>query len=94
MKLLWDEHKRLANLKKHGFDFAEAGLLDWASAVLEPAKADRYGRQRHRAIGLFSGSIASIIFVMLGSEAISIISFRSASADERKKFYEQDEASH
>jgi uncharacterized protein len=81
-------------LKKHGFDFTEAALLDWAGAVLEPAKADQFGRQRFKAIGLFSGSIASIIFAMLGSEAISIISFRPASAEERKKFYEQDKASH
>jgi uncharacterized protein len=68
--------------------------MDWGGAVMEPAKTDRFGRLRYKAISVFSGSIASIIFSTLGSEAISIVSFRPVSADERKTFNEQDKAAY
>lgn len=88
MRLVWDEQKRVANLKKHGFDFADATLLDWSSAVLDLGKIDQFGRLRYKAIGHFSGGVATIIFAPLGSEAISIISFRPASTDERNTLNE------
>ena len=85
MEVLWDEPKRLANIAKHGLDFADVRLLDWRTAVIEPAKADRRGRRRMKAIGYFLDGTAVVIFAILGSEAISVISFRVAHEKERRK---------
>ncbi|TKT80951.1 BrnT family toxin [Aquamicrobium sp. LC103] len=76
MKIVWDEPKRLANLDKHGLDF------DWAHAVIE---GDR--DRRFKAISYFVDGAAVVIYAALGSEAISIISFRPASAKERRRLH-------
>ncbi|KQU76308.1 hypothetical protein ASC75_01410 [Aminobacter sp. DSM 101952] len=80
MKIVWDEPKRLANLEKHGFDFADVVFFHWHSAVIKPARPDNAGRRRMKAVD----RIAVVIFVTLGNEAMSVISFRPASAQERK----------
>ncbi|WP_371932964.1 BrnA antitoxin family protein [Bradyrhizobium sp. CCGUVB23] len=47
MKIIWDEPKRLANLGKHGMDFADLNEKFFDTAVVLEAKRDRY-----RAIGV------------------------------------------
>ncbi|OCW57578.1 BrnT family toxin [Hoeflea olei] len=84
MKIVWDEPKRRANLNKHGFDFAEVAELDWHTAIVEDGRPDADGRQRFKAIGTFRDSTV-VVFAILGSEAISIISFRAASDKERRR---------
>jgi uncharacterized protein len=78
MIVVWDEPKRLANLDKHGIDFAEIGPAFFLSALVKPARDERW-----IAIGEHEGIIV-VIFATLGTEAISIISARPASAKERK----------
>ena len=85
MKIIWDEPKRLANLDKHGFDFADIGELDWANAIVEDSRLDASGRRRLKAIGYFRDGTAAVIFALLGTEAISIISFRPASDKEGRR---------
>jgi len=85
MKIVWDGPKRLANIAKHGLDFADAIFLDWHNAVIEPARADRHGKRRMKAIGRFVDGTAVVIFATLGTEAISLISFRAAHDKERRK---------
>ena len=92
MKIVWDEPKRLANLEKHGFDFADVSDLDWASAVIEEGKPDALGKRRLKAIGYFRDGIAAAIFATLGTEAISIISFRPASEKEKGSFHGQQKS--
>lgn len=77
MRIVWDEPKRLANLDKHGIDFAEIEEQFFLSAVVRPAKAGRFA-----AIGRLDGVIA-VIFALLGTEGISIISARPATRKER-----------
>lgn len=77
MIIVWDEPKRLANIDKHGIDFADIGEGFFISAMVRPAKDGRYA-----AIGYLDGVIVAI-FVALGSEGISIISARPASQRER-----------
>jgi len=81
MRIVWDEVKRQANLRKHGFDFA-ALSVDWFSAAhIEAAKGGRW-----LAIGRIGGiAIIAVVFRPLGSEAISVISMRPASLDERSR---------
>ncbi len=77
MIIVRDEPKRLANIDKHGIDFANIGEQFFLSAIVRPAKDGRYA-----AIGNLDGVIV-VIFVALGSEAVSIVSARPASRRER-----------
>jgi uncharacterized protein len=84
MKLLWDEHKRGANLEKHGLDFADLADFGWDDAIIKPARAGKFGGSRSKVVGCYQDGVAIVIFSMLGSEAISIISFRPANKIERR----------
>lgn len=79
MRIIWDEPKRLANLHKHGFDFADVVYFEWETAVIDASHSNRM-----KAIGYYADGTAVVIFATLGTEAISIISFRPASVKERK----------
>lgn len=78
MNIIWDEPKRTANLVKHGIDFADIDEGFFAHAIVRPAKHGRYS-----AIGRIAG-IVTVIFAIVGTDAISIISARPASTKERK----------
>lgn len=77
MIIVWDEPKREANLDKHGIDFADIDEGFFLSAIVRPAKHGRFA-----AFGELNGKIA-VIFAVLGSEGISIVSARPASKKER-----------
>jgi uncharacterized protein len=78
MIIVWDEPKRQANLAKHGIDFAEIGPEFFLNALVKPTREGRWlATGEHKRIIV-------VIFATLGSEAISIISARPASAKERK----------
>jgi uncharacterized DUF497 family protein len=79
MRIVWDEPKREANLFKHRFDFADLDETFFDDALFLPS----YGR-RWRAIGETIHGVISVVFVALGSEAVSVISMRPASRYERK----------
>lgn len=78
MKIVWDEPKRLANLAKHRLDFASLDLDFFAQAAIGPGKHGRL-----IAIGELNG-VKTVIFIKLGSEALSVISMRPASPKERR----------
>ena len=88
MKIVWDENKRKANVEKHGLDFADVVLFDWAGAKIYRAKPDPDGRQRLKAVGYFEQQVTVVIFSLMGTEATSVISFRSASAKERASLHD------
>ena len=70
----WDGPKRLANLDKHGLDFADVASFGWADAVITTTHS-----RRMKAVGRFADGTAVVVFAELGTEAISIVSFRPAS---------------
>lgn len=79
MMIVWDEAKRLANIAKHGLDFADLAFDFFSGAFIRPARQGRYlalGRVRDI-------HIVAVVFRQLGSEAISIVSMRPASRKER-----------
>ncbi|MGA8898618.1 MAG: BrnT family toxin [Bradyrhizobium sp.] len=85
MKIVWDEPKRLANLEKHGLDFADLNELFFDSALIVPS----HGKARRWVgIGVNIRGVIVVVFARLGREGISIISMRPASKDERKRYYE------
>ena len=52
----WDEGKNRANIKKHGFDFAEAEEMFRGVLIAEPDTREDYGEKRWRGIGTIRGS--------------------------------------
>ncbi|MFL5120651.1 MAG: BrnT family toxin [Microvirga sp.] len=89
MRIVWDELKRLTNLRDHDFDFAELeGAFDFEAALIVPAHLSRFGGRRFKAIGLFGDDLVAVVFSRLGTEALSIISFRRASRSERRLYAE------
>lgn len=92
MLVVWDEPKRQSNLLKHGLDFAdfEAGF-DFETAIVERARPSSTGSVRVRIIGVFEGRIVvAAIITPLGQEAMSIISLRRASRNERWRYDAQE----
>ncbi len=84
----WDERKRLANLRKHGVDFADIEEFDWASAVTWIDDRADYGEERMLALGLFHGQVYSVAFTE--RDAITrLISFRKAEKREIR-IYEKE----
>lgn len=79
MNIVWDEPKRLANLAKHKFDFADLDQDYFDNSVVRPARPPRWF-----AFGVFEDHILAVVFAPLGSEAISVISMRPAKPSERK----------
>ena len=79
MQIVWDEPKRLANIASHGMDFADLDEAFFEGSVIVPAKLGR-----RIAIGRHHGGIVLVVFVTLGTEAVSVISMRPASRRERR----------
>lgn len=80
MKITWDEPKRLSNIDKHGLDFAALTPEFFLDAMVVPAKQGRFA-----ALGRLEDGTIVVIFALLGSEAISVISMRAASRKERER---------
>ena len=78
MKIVYDENKRLSNIRKHGFDFADVTLDFFEFSTIVPVKSGRF-----MAIGAIGNGILAVVFVILGTEGLSIISMRRASKKER-----------
>ena len=76
--IVWDEPKRQANLARHGLDFADLDEWFFLDAVTVPAKDNRY-----MAIGRMNDGTIAVVFAVLGTEGVSVISMRPASRKER-----------
>jgi uncharacterized DUF497 family protein len=84
MRIVWDEPKRLANLDKHGLDFADLNEAFFDGALVLPARNRRWA-----GIGKNIRGVIVVVFVKLGVEAVSVISMRPASRNERKLYAER-----
>jgi len=83
VRIVWDEPKRLANLDKHGLDFADLNETFFDSALVLPSHHKRW-----LGIGKNMRGVIVVVFVALGKEAVSLISMRPASKNERKLYAE------
>ena len=86
MKIVWDEAKRLANLEKHGLDFADLNETFFDNAVVIPSHNKS---RRWIAVGVNISGVVVVVFARLGREGVSIISMRPASRNERKLYAER-----
>jgi uncharacterized DUF497 family protein len=82
----WDEAKREANLKKHGYDFADADSVYENPNKLTLSETRR-GKSRLQDIAIVEafGVILALVYVVRGYN-IRIISFRKASRKERRAY--------
>lgn len=79
MKIVWDEPKRRRNIAKHGLDFAALTVEFFEASIVVPGRDGRLV-----AVGELNDSvIVTVVFAILGTEAVSIISMRPASRRER-----------
>lgn len=76
--IIWDEPKRLSNLAKHGYDFAQLDESFFLTSVIVPANGGR-----HMAIGRLADGTVAVVFAFLGTEGLSIVSMRRADRKER-----------
>ncbi len=86
MKFEWDENKNQINIKKHGFDFADAHMVFEHPMLINLDTREDYGEDRQIGIGLFEMRVVVLVFTEQDEETIRIISFRKAIKDERKRF--------
>jgi uncharacterized DUF497 family protein len=76
--IVWDEPKRQTNLAKHGLDFADLDETFFLASLVVPVK-----NNRHMAIGRLQDGTIAVVFAVLGTEGISVVSMRPASRKER-----------
>jgi uncharacterized DUF497 family protein len=80
------EKKRLANLRKHGSDFAmaERVFADLTWSICDDR--EEYGEERFATLGLLNGVVVVIVHTER-SGSIRIISMRKADTDEEKSYF-------
>lgn len=85
--ITWDEPKRRANLRNHGFDFVDAQeVFDGVTYTYEDDRLT-YGEQRFVTLGLLREVVVSIVHTEEGDH-IHVISMRKATKRERKIYFE------
>ena len=87
MKFEWDEGKRLANVVKHGVDFADACRLFEGPFIIMADDRRDYGEARSIAFGHVENRLIAVA-VTERQDIISIISARKANDREKKRFKE------
>jgi uncharacterized protein len=88
VRLEWDEAKRAANITKHGYDFADAvHVLSGDLLEIEDLRED-YSEMRILAFGMLGASVAVVFYTPREEDLFRIISFRKATLNEEKSYYE------
>jgi uncharacterized DUF497 family protein len=83
-----DEEKRAANLKRHGFDFADvAQFFENPRDTIIDDRFD-YGEIRFFTIGLVNGRVVAISHTET-EDVIRIISARKADRNEQTKYFKE-----
>jgi uncharacterized DUF497 family protein len=82
----WDEAKRDANLRKHGYDFADADFV-YENPHKFTILTVRRGESRLQDVAIVEifGLVLTLVYVVRGYN-IRIISFRKASRKERRDY--------
>ncbi len=88
MRFEWDEQKRKANIRKHGFDFRDAWKIFELPMLVALDDRQDYGEDRWIGIGILNTRVVVIVFTERGEDTIRIISMMKATTNERIR-YEQ-----
>jgi len=82
----WDDDKNRENIRKHGFDFADAWEIFESPMLTKLDTRENYDEDRWIGIGLLGNRIVVLVFAEPDENTIRIISLRKALKHERKKF--------
>jgi uncharacterized protein len=86
MQFEWDENKRLANLQRHGIDFADVWqVFEHATYTIIDDRFD-YGELRFFTIGLLNGRVVAIAHTE-NADVIRIISVRKANKNDQETYF-------
>lgn len=85
MNLTWHEAKRAANLRKHGFDFADAAKVFDGPTITAEDPRDYGGEQRFNTTGMLGANFVTICHTE-SETTIRIISMRKAGPHEIDEF--------
>jgi uncharacterized DUF497 family protein len=87
MRYTYDAKKRVANLKKHGYDFKHASLVieSTATVTFEDRRFD-YDEQRFITLGMLRTEVV-VITTTEREEEIRVISMRKAERHEKEIYY-------
>jgi len=88
MEFEWDENKRMINLAKHRFDFADAVFIfiDPYRITFVDSRKD-YGERREHTIGMFKNELIVSVIHTDRNGKTRIISARRANKRERSIYY-------
>lgn len=92
MKFEWDEAKNKQNIKKHGFDLADAVELFTGRALffVNLDSREDHGEDRWKGIGMLQGVVVVVvIFTEREGDTIRLISLRKANSGEKKRYEEE-----
>ncbi len=86
MRFEWDEAKRLANLEKHGLDFADAAELFQGQMVIARDQRFDYGEERYIGFGALKQKVMAVVFSRKEPDVIRLISLRKANQREQRRY--------
>lgn len=86
MNFTWNSAKRLANLQKHGLDFADAEQVFAGHTLTRPDVRFAYGEARFSTMGLLGVEVVVMAHIETG-DTIHIISMRKAECHEREHYF-------
>jgi uncharacterized DUF497 family protein len=89
MAFEWDEAKRLANIEKHGIDFADITEMFNGHVIENEDRRRDYGEQRIRAFGEVDGRVVQVVYTLRNGRR-RVISARRARRNERRAYYAGD----
>jgi uncharacterized DUF497 family protein len=87
MQITYDANKKQANLAKHGLDFDDAYLVLQNKYRLD-VPVVRNNEHRTQAMAYVMEALAVLTVVFVDNKIMRAVSFRRASENERKVYYE------
>lgn len=88
MNFDWDDNKNLENIRKHGFDFADAWEVFESPMITRLDTREDYGEDRWIGLGFLGNRVVVVVFTEPAENTVRIISLRKALKYERKKLEE------
>ena len=87
VRYTYEPKKRVANLKKHGYDFADAPqVIESDRTVTFEDRRFKYGEQRFITLGILRGDVV-VIATAETDEEIRLISMRKAERNEQEIYF-------
>ncbi len=89
IEFIWDEHKSITNLKKHGVSFDEAKTVFYdenAILIHDPEHSDEEDRYILLGVSLINRTLVVCHCYRENDDAIRIISARKANSREKEQY--------